>query len=99
MNQTVLAAADALETLAAQTTAGDWTLGGLLASRPEVVALHLDGSTEHVAEARAATARWITVLSPALAPTLAAWLRSSRDDDSAAVAFAEELLSRLPRGR
>ncbi|WP_236824975.1 MULTISPECIES: hypothetical protein [unclassified Blastococcus] len=31
-------AADRLEALAATTTPGDWRLGGLLASRPEVVA-------------------------------------------------------------
>ena len=53
---------------AARTTPGDWRLGGLLASRPEVIA-HRDGRrTEHVAEARAAPAAWITALSPAVAP-------------------------------
>ncbi|MCZ2818689.1 hypothetical protein [Modestobacter sp. VKM Ac-2984] len=71
------AAADRLEELAARTTGGSWTVGGLLASRPEVVARSPDGSTEHVAEARARTAEWIVTLSPAVAGPLAAWLRSA----------------------
>lgn len=99
MNDTLLAAADQLEALAARTTAGDWRLGGLLASRPEMVAHRADGSTEHVADARAASGEWIAALSPALAPTLVAWLRSADGDDSAAVAFAEEMLERLQRNR
>jgi hypothetical protein len=69
------AAADRLERLAARTTAGDWRITGLLASRPEVVAHRPDGGTEHVAEARSASAAWITALSPAVAAPLAAWLR------------------------
>jgi hypothetical protein len=73
----LLAAADRLDSLAARTTAGSWELTGLLASRPEVVARFADGSTEHVAEARARTAEWIRSLSPALAGPLAAWLRSA----------------------
>ncbi len=42
------AAADRLEALAARTTSGDWRTGGLLATRPEVVAHSPDGGTEHV---------------------------------------------------
>jgi hypothetical protein len=71
------AAADRLESLAARTTAGSWQLTGLLASRPEVVARFGDGSTEHVAEARARTGEWIATLSPALAAPLVAWLRAA----------------------
>ncbi|MCZ2848925.1 hypothetical protein [Modestobacter sp. VKM Ac-2978] len=75
----LLAAADHLDALAARTTGGSWTVGGLLASRPEVVARSADGSTEHVAEARARTAEWIVTLSPAVAGPLVAWLRSAAD--------------------
>ena len=96
-------AADRLEALAARTTAGDWRTGGLLATRPEVIA-HRDsagggGSTEHVAEARAGTAAWISALSPALAPPLADWLRAAAAAptvDPAATAVARTLLERLP---
>ena len=35
-------AADRLEALAARTSRGDWRVGGLLASRPEVVAHSAD---------------------------------------------------------
>ena len=70
------AAADRIDELAARTTGGTWTTRGLLASRPEVVAGWPDGSTEHVAEARARTAAWISTLSPALAGPLAGWLRA-----------------------
>ena len=73
----LLAAADRLDALAARTTGGDWTLTGLLATRPEVVARSADGGSEHVAEARARTGEWIATLSPALAGPLAAWLRSA----------------------
>jgi hypothetical protein len=91
-------AADRLEALAARTTAGDWRAGGLLATRPEVIA-HRDGGTEHVAEARAGTAAWITALSPAVGPPLAAWLRTAADAptvEPAATAVARVLLERLP---
>jgi hypothetical protein len=88
--------ADRLEALAARSTPGDWRIGGLLASRPEVIA-HRDGGTEHVAEARAASAAWISALSPAVAAPLAAWLRAAAATDAAAVAFARALLERLPR--
>jgi hypothetical protein len=96
-------AADRLDRLAARTTAGDWRTGGLLASRPEVIA-HRDpgtgdATTEHVAEARAGTAAWITALSPAVAPPLAAWLRAAAEAPSvepAAVALAQVLVERLP---
>jgi hypothetical protein len=92
-------AATRLEELAARTTPGDWRTGGLLATRPEVIATLADGGTEHVAEARAATGAWIATLSPALAAPLAAWLRAAADDDPvdpAAEAFARALLGRLP---
>jgi hypothetical protein len=90
-------AADRLERLAARTTAGDWRTSGLLASRPEVVAHRPDGGTEHVAEARAASAAWITALSPAAAAPLAAWLREEAERGAlapAAVALARVLLAR-----
>ncbi|GAB3347223.1 hypothetical protein [Modestobacter lapidis] len=70
-------AADRLEDLAARSTPGAWRSAGLLASRPEVVAHLPDGSTEHVAEARARSAAWIVTASPALAGPLAAWLRAA----------------------
>ncbi len=92
-------AADRLEALAARTTPGDWRLGGLLATRPEVVAHGTDGGTEHVAEARARTAEWITALSPAVALPLAAWLRAAAAQDPAdpaALGMARALLVRLP---
>jgi hypothetical protein len=91
-------AADRLEHLAALTTPGDWRLGGLLATRPEVVAHRPDGSTEHVAEARAGSAAWITALSPAVAGPLAALLRAAADGAPAQAAedLARVLLSRLP---
>ena len=75
--EVLLAAAARVEALAARTTPGTWTAGGLLASRPEVVAVLPDGSTQHVAEARAGTADWIRTLSPALAAPLGAWLRAA----------------------
>lgn len=91
-------AADRLEALAARTTGGDWRLQGLLASRPEVVAHLPDGSTEHVAEARAATGRWVAGLSPAVAAPLAALLRATADGgaaDQPAADLARVLLDRL----
>jgi hypothetical protein len=94
----LLAAADRLEALAASTTPGEWRMGGLLATRPEVIAHRTDGGTEHVAEARARTAEWIAALSPAVAPPLAAWLRAAaahEQPDPAAVDVARELLQRL----
>ena len=84
-------AADLLEELAARTTPGRWTIRGLLATRPEVVAQLPDG-TQHVAEARAGTAGWISTLSPALAGPLAAWLRRAGDDDAEATTVARLLL-------
>lgn len=75
--EALLAAADRLEALAARTTGSTWTTRGLLATRPEVVAVAGDGSTEHVAEARARTAEWICTLSPAVAAPLAGWLRAA----------------------
>ena len=92
-------AADRLERLAARTTPGDWRTTGLLASRPEVVAVRPDGGSEHVAEARAASAAWITALSPAVAGPLAAWLRAEAGGPSPSadsVTLARLLLDRLP---
>jgi hypothetical protein len=96
-------AAARLDRLAARTTSGDWRTGGLLATRPAVSA-HRDATdgepgTEHVAEARAGTAAWISALSPAVGPPLAAWLRAAADAsdvDPAATAVARVLLDRLP---
>ena len=100
MTHLLVEAADRLEQLAARTTGGEWRTGGLLASRPEVVAHLPDGGTVHVAEARAATAAWLTALSPALAPALAAWLRAESGAAAPArpaVDLAHLLLARLPR--
>ena len=90
----LLAAADRIEAIAARTTGGTWTVRGLLASRPEVVAVADDGATEHVAEARARTAEWIRTLSPAVAGPLAGWLRAAARPpvDPHALAVARELL-------
>ena len=92
-------AAARLRALAARTTPGDWRVGGLLASRPEVIAHAPDGGTEHVAEARERSAAWITALSPGIAEPLAAWLAAaaaSGPPDPAAVTLARVLLGRLP---
>ena len=92
------AVADRLEGLGQRSTAGDWRIGGLLASRPEVVAHRPDGATEHVAEARAGSAGWITAVSPAVAAPLAAWLREAAAADpvpSAALGLAGVLAGRL----
>ncbi len=94
----LLAAADRLERLARRSPAGDWRIGGLLATRPEVVAHRPDGATEHVADARAGSARWITAVSPAVAAPLAAWLREAAAADpvpSAALDLARVLACRL----
>jgi hypothetical protein len=90
------AAADRVEAMAARTTGGTWTVAGLLASRPEVVAVTADGDSEHVAEARARTVEWITALSPALAGPLAAWLRAAAREpvDEHALAVARLLAGR-----
>jgi hypothetical protein len=91
-------AAERLTALAARSTVGDWRVGGLLASRPDVVAHRPDGATEHVAEARAASARWIAGLSPAVAGPLADWLRAAADrgeQDEPALRLARLLLERL----
>ena len=91
-------AADRLERLAARSTPGDWRAGGLLATRPDVIA-HREGGTEHVAEARASSAAWISALSPAVGPPLVAWLRAAADApavEPAATAVARLLLERLP---
>jgi hypothetical protein len=93
-------AAARLEALAARTTPGDWRPTGLLATRPEVVAVDADGRTEHVAEARAGSGAWIAGLSPAVAPPLAALLRAVADTgpvDERAADLARVLLARLGR--
>ena len=91
-------AADRLEHLAARTTAGEWRTGGLLATRPEIVAHSPDGGTEHVAEARARSAEWIAALSPAVAAPLVAWLRAAAEGtpDDVALRLARTLLERIP---
>lgn len=91
-------AADRLETLAARTTPGEWRPAGLLATRPEVVAHRPDGGTQHVAEARADSAAWITALSPAVAEPLAALLRTlaAGEPPAEALELARALLHRLP---
>lgn len=97
--RTLRTAAARLRRLAARTTPGDWRVGGLLASRPEVIAHDLDGGTEHVAEARAGTAAWIAALSPAVAEPLAVWLAAAaaaQEPDPAAISVARVLLGRLP---
>jgi hypothetical protein len=97
---TLQEAAERLETLAGRTTGGDWRLTGLLATRPEVVAVGPDGGTEHVAEARAGSGAWIAVLSPAIAPPLTALLRAVAAGgpvDDAAADLARVLLERLDR--
>ena len=91
-------AADRLDQLAGRSTPGDWRTGGLLATRPEVIA-HRDDRTEHVAEARSGTAAWISALSPALGRPLANWLRAAAEADEvepAAITVARLLLERLP---
>ena len=83
-------AAEHLERLQSTVPDGQWRRRGLLASRPEVVAVDAWGNTEHVAEARARTAPWIVTMSPALAPPLVAWLRAAaRDLDAPGVAATE----------
>jgi hypothetical protein len=89
------AAAERLQALAARTTSGDWRLAGLLATRPEIVAHRPDGSTEHVAEARAGSASWISALSPAVAGPLAALLSAARTTPEAEQ-LATVLMARLP---
>ena len=91
--------ADRLEVLAARTTDGDWRAEHLLASRPEIIAHRHDGGTEHVAEARARSAAWITALSPAIATPLVTLLRVASAADpleQAAVDLAHVLAFRLP---
>jgi hypothetical protein len=87
-------AADLIDSLAAACPEGRWRLGGLLASRPEVIA-YRDGGTEHVAEARSRSARWIVALQPAVAPHLAGWLRAEADRCAALAAEPGEHPTRL----
>lgn len=77
-------AAALLEALHTRTVGGRWETTGLLASRPEVVARHADGTGEHVAEARARSAPWIVALGPELGEPLVAWLRATADAADAA---------------
>lgn len=102
---TLRTAARLLEELRARTPGGEWEVGGLLASRPEIVARHADGSSEHVAETRARSSAWIAGLSPALAAPLVSWLRATADAVEAgrpsaevvgaATAFAAAVTDRL----
>jgi hypothetical protein len=92
-------AADLLTSLAAGSTGGRWRIGGLLATRPEVIAHRQDG-TEHVAEARSGSARWIVAMQPAVTPHLVGWLRAAADRgaesgevDEHALRFARAVLS------
>ena len=93
-------AADRLDALAARTTAGDWRAGGLLASRPEVIAHHGDGRAPSTWPRRAPAPR---PGSPPSAPPSRrpwpAWLRAAADApavEPAATAVARVLLERLP---
>jgi hypothetical protein len=103
---TLRRAADLLARLAAGSTDGRWRVGGLLATRPEIVA-HREDGTEHVAEARAGSARWIVTMQPAVAPHLVGWLRGAADraavpggtPDEHALRFARAVLAaELTRG-
>jgi hypothetical protein len=98
-------AAHHLERLRAAVPDGRWSARGLLATRPEIVAEDPAGNTEHVAEARSRTARWILTMSPDLAAPLVDWLRVtaaeldqhgsvSTPSTSAAVVLAEVVLER-----
>jgi hypothetical protein len=99
-------AADELEALLDRVPSGRWSIRGLLATRPEIVAEDAAGGSEHVAEARQRSARWIVAMSPAVAPPLVAWLRETAEvldrdrpgvatSTAAAAALASELLERL----
>ena len=66
-------------TLAARTTAGDWRVTGLLASRPEVVAHGRTAAPSTSPRPGRATAAWIAALSPAVAGAARRrWLRIGR---------------------
>lgn len=91
--RTLAMAADRLEQLAERTTGGRWAAGGLLATRPEVIAHFQDGSTEHVAEARTGTGLWIATMSPAIAPMLVRWLRSTAADPDMTITEADAALT------
>lgn len=78
-------AAHRLDELRRRTPDGDWETAGLLASRPEVLARYADGTTEHVADARARTAAWIAGLSPRVVGPLITWLRATADAVDAGV--------------
>lgn len=86
---TLRTAARLLEELRARTPGGEWEVAGLLATRPEIVARHDDGSSEHVAETRARTSAWIAGLAPSLAEPLVAWLRATADAVEAGRASAD----------
>lgn len=86
---TLRTAARLLEDLRARTPGGEWEVAGLLASRPEIVARHDDGTSEHVAETRARSSAWIAGLAPSLAEPLVAWLRTTADAVETGRASAE----------
>jgi hypothetical protein len=99
-------AADELERLHHRVPSGRWSIRGLLATRPEIVAEDAEGRTEHVAEARQRSARWILAMSPAVAHPIVAWLRETAEvldrpqpgvtaSTAAAAALAAELLEQL----
>jgi hypothetical protein len=98
----LLAAADALEHLAALTTAGRWAVHGPSPARPDVMAHFGQGITEYVATARAHTAPWISTMSPAVAPHLVGWLRYAATQGAqldtrvaaSALGLAAEILAR-----
>ncbi|WP_018332671.1 hypothetical protein [Actinomycetospora chiangmaiensis] len=100
-------AARLLQELQARTPGGEWEVAGLLASRPEIVARHVDGTSEHVAETRARTSTWIAALAPSLAAPLVAWLlttadavetgRASAEVADAAATFADAVTDRIGR--
>jgi hypothetical protein len=72
-------AAHRLEALRDRTPGGEWEVAGLLATRPEVVTRFDDGTSEHIADARARTASWIIAFAPAAAEPLLDWLRTTAD--------------------
>jgi hypothetical protein len=106
---TLRTAARLLEELRERTPGGEWEIAGLLATRPEIVARHDDGTSEHVAEVRARSSAWISGLAPSLADPLVRWLRTTADAveagrapaevAGAATAFAAAVTDRLDRRR
>jgi hypothetical protein len=101
-------AADELERLRASLPPGRWSVRGLLATRPEIVAEDEAGRTEHIADARARSAEWILATAPPVARPLITWLRETADaleqpelgmptSAAAASELASSLLERVAR--